>query len=73
LAGDGLRGRPRKWPRGAVLMSVYLPPDLKAEIERRASTRLMSMSEYALNLMLKGLDIERAKEAEEGAKAKEVP
>lgn len=72
MAGDGLRGRPRKWPGGVVLMSVYLPPDLKGEIERRAMARRMSMSEYALNLMLKGLDIERVKRAEEGGKAEEV-
>jgi len=73
LAGVGLRGRPRKWPGGAVLLSVYLPPDLKEEIERRAEAKHMSLSEYSLSLMLLGLDIERAKEAEKSVEAKEVP
>ncbi len=65
-------GRPRKWPGGAVLMSVYLPPDLKEELATRAAIRRMSLSEYALNLILRGLDIEKAEEAEQSAKAKEV-
>jgi hypothetical protein len=53
-------------------MSVYLPPDLKDELAMRAAVRRMSLSEYALNLMLKGLDIEKAEEAERSAKAKKV-
>ena len=53
-------------------MSVYLPPDLKEELAARAAIRRMSLSEYALNLMLKGLDIEKAEEAKKNAKAKEV-
>ena len=65
-------GRPRKWPTGATLMSIYLPPDLKEELATRAAIRHMSLSEYALNLILKGLDIEKAEEAERSAKAKEV-
>jgi hypothetical protein len=66
-------GRPRKWPRGAVLMSVYLPADLKAEIERRALARRMSTSEYAVSLMLRGLEVEKEMEAGQDGKAKEVP
>jgi hypothetical protein len=53
-------------------MSIYLPPDLKEELATRAAIRHMSLSEYALNLILKGLDIEKAEEAERSAKAKEV-
>jgi hypothetical protein len=65
-------GRPRKWPGGAVLMSVYLPPDLKEELATRAAIRHMSLSEYALNLMLKGLDIEKDEEAKKNGKAEEA-
>jgi hypothetical protein len=53
-------------------MSVYLPPDLKEELAGRAAVRRMSLSEYALNLILRGLDAEKAEEAERSAKAKEV-
>jgi len=66
-------GRPRKWPRGAVHMSIYLPADLRDEIERRALVRRMSISEYAVNLMLRGLEIEKEMEARQNAKTKEVP
>jgi hypothetical protein len=65
-------GRPKKWPGGAVLMSVYLPADLKEELAARAAVRHMSLSEYVLNLMLKGLDIEKSEEAERSGKAKEA-
>ena len=68
----GVVGRPRKWPGGAVLMSVYLPPDLKEELATRAAIRHMSLSEYTLNLMLKGLDIEKAEEAKKNGKAEEA-
>jgi len=53
-------------------MSVYLPSDLKEELATRAAFRRMSLSEYAVDLILKGLDIEKAEEAEKSAKAKEV-
>jgi len=53
-------------------MSVYLPPDLKEELDTRAAIRHMSLSEYTLNLILKGLEIEKTEEAERSAKAEEV-
>jgi hypothetical protein len=65
-------GRPRKWPRGAVHMSVYLPADLRDEIERRALAKRMSISEYAVNLMLRGLEIEKEMEARQNAETKKV-
>ena len=65
-------GRPRKWPAGATLMSVYLPPDLKEELEGRATAKNMSLSEYTVSLILRGLEVEKEMEAEENGKAKEA-
>jgi len=65
-------GRPKKWPSWSTYMTVYVPVELKEELATRAAIRQMSLSEYALNLMLKGLDVEKAEEAGQSAKAKEV-
>jgi hypothetical protein len=61
-------GRPRKWPGGAVHLSIYVPIDLREEIERRATARNMSISEYAVSLMLRGLEIEKETEKDGDAR-----
>jgi hypothetical protein len=66
-------GRLKKWPGGAVVMSIYIPVDLRNEIERRARARRMSLSEYAVRLLLSGLEAEKETEANRGAEAQEVP
>jgi len=65
-------GRPRKWVTWTTNMTIYLPADLKEELAVRAAARRMSLSEYALNLILKGLDIEKAEEAKRNGKTKEA-
>ena len=65
-------GRRRKW-QDAVIMTIYIPLDLKKDLEARAAARRKSLSEYAVSLILKGLEVEKAEEAERSAKAEEVP
>jgi hypothetical protein len=65
-------GRRKKW-QDAVIMTIYIPLDLKKELERRARAKRMSLSEYAVRLLLSGLEAEREKEANKGVEAKEVP
>jgi len=65
-------GRRKKW-QDAVIMTIYIPLDLKKELEARAAARRKSLSEYAVSLILKGLEAEKAEEANKDAKAKEVP
>ena len=65
-------GRPRKWATWTTNMSIYLPADLKEELATRAAIRRMSLSEYVLNLILKGLDVEKAEEVKKNGKAKEA-
>ena len=66
-------GRLRKWPEGAMIMTIYIPIDLRNEIERRARAKRMSLSEYAVRLLLSGLEAEKGTEANKDAKAEEVP
>jgi len=65
-------GRRKKW-QDAVIMTIYIPLDLKKELEARAAARRKSLSEYAVGLILKGLEAEKATEANKDAKAEEVP
>ena len=65
-------GRRKKW-QDAVIMTIYIPLDLKRDLEARAAARRKSLSEYAVGLILKGLEAEKAEEAERSAKAEEVP
>jgi len=65
-------GRRKKW-QDAVIMTIYIPLDLKKELEARAAARRKSLSEYAVSLILKGLEAEKETEANIDAKAKEVP
>ena len=65
-------GRPKKWPSWSTYMTVYVPAELKEELATRAAVRRMSLSEYTVSLILKGLGIEKAEEAEKGGKAKET-
>jgi hypothetical protein len=53
-------------------MTVYVPAELKEELATRAAVRHMSLSEYTVSLILKGLYAEKDEEAERSAKAKEV-
>ena len=53
-------------------MTVYVPAELKAELATRAAARRMSLSEYTVSLILKGLGNEKAEEAEKNGKAKEA-
>ena len=55
-------GRRKKW-QDAVIMTIYLPLDLKKELEERAAARRKSLSEYAVGLILKGLETEKNAEA----------
>ena len=65
-------GRHKKW-QDAVIMTIYIPLDLKKELEARAAARRKSLSEYAVGLILKGLEAEKETEANVDAKAEEVP
>jgi len=65
-------GRPKKWPSWSTYMTVYVPVDLKEELATRAAVRHMSLSEYTVNLILRGLDAEKAEEVEKSGKAKEA-
>ena len=56
-------GRRKKWPGDTVIMSIYLPLDLKKELEERAAAKRKSLSEYAVSLILKGLEAEKNAEA----------
>jgi ABC-type molybdate transport system permease subunit len=66
-------GRRKKWSGDAVIMTIYIPLDLKKVLEARAAARRKSLSEYAVSLILKGLEDEKGTEAERNAEAKEVP
>jgi hypothetical protein len=61
-------GRRKKW-QDAVIMTIYIPLDLKKELEARAAARRKSLSEYAVSLILKGLDAEKETEANIDAEA----
>jgi len=63
-------GRRKKWPGDTVIMTIYLPLDLKKELEERAAARRKSLSEYAVSLILKGLEVERGTQY---AETKKVP
>jgi len=65
-------GRPKKWPSWSTYMTVYVPVELKEELATRAAVRHMSLSEYTVSLILRGLDAEKAEEAERGGKTKEA-
>jgi hypothetical protein len=54
-------------------MTIYIPLDLKKELEARAAARRKSLSEYAVSLILKGLEAEKGTEVMQDAKAEEVP
>jgi hypothetical protein len=56
-------GRPKKWPGDAVIMTVYIPLDLKREIEKRARAKHMTVSEYVVSLLLNGLEADKNAEA----------
>jgi len=62
-------GRRKKWSGDAVIMTIYIPLDLKKELEARAATRRKSLSEYAVSLILKGLEAEKGTEVMQDAKA----
>jgi len=62
-------GRLRKWRGGAMVMSIYIPIDLRNEIERRARAKRMSLSEYVVSLILNGLEAEKGTEADRDAEA----
>ena len=64
-------GRRKKW-QDAVIMTIYLPLDLKKELEERAAARRKSLSEYAVGLILKGLEAEKGMEVMQDAETKEV-
>jgi len=66
-------GRRKKWSGDAVIMTIYIPLDLKKELEARAAARRKSLSEYAVSLILKGLEAEKGTEVMQDAKAEEVP
>ncbi len=61
-------GRRKKW-QDAVIMTIYIPLDLKKVLEARAAARRKSLSEYAVSLILKGLDAEKETEANIDAEA----
>ena len=62
-------GRRKKWSGDAVIMTIYIPLDLKKELEARAAARRKSLSEYAVSLILKGLEAEKGTEVMQDAKA----
>jgi hypothetical protein len=55
-----------------MVMTIYIPIDLRNEIERRARAKRMSLSEYTVSLILKGLEAERGTEANKDAETEEV-
>ena len=65
-------GRPKKWPSWSTYMTVYVPAELKEELATRAAVRHMSLSEYTVSLILRGLYAEKDEEAKKNGKAKEA-
>ena len=65
-------GRPKKWPSWSTYMTVYVPAELKEELATRAAVRHMSLSEYTVSLILRGLDAEKDEEAKKNGKAEEA-
>ena len=65
-------GSRKKW-QDSVIMTIYVPLDLKKELEERAAARRKSLSGYVVSLILKGLEAERGTEVGHDAEAKEVP
>jgi hypothetical protein len=63
--------RRRKW-QDAVIMTIYVPLDLKKELEERAAARRKSLSGYVVSLIQKGLEVEKMKEVMQDAEAKKV-
>jgi hypothetical protein len=54
-------------------MTIYVPLDLKKELEERAAARRKSLSGYVVSLILKGLEAEKGMEVMQDAEAKKVP
>jgi hypothetical protein len=62
----------KKW-QDAVIVTIYVPLDLKKELEERAAARRKSLSGYVVSLILKGLEAEKGTEVMQDAEAKKVP
>jgi len=61
----------KKW-QDAVIMTIYVPLDLKKELEERAATKRKSLSGYVVSLIQKGLEVEKGMEVMQDAAAKKV-
>ena len=63
--------KPKKW-QDSVIMTIYVPLDLKKELEERAAARRKSLSGYVVSLIQKGLEAEKREEVMRDAEAKKV-
>ncbi|MCG2890257.1 MAG: hypothetical protein L7G97_05640 [Acidilobus sp.] len=61
----------KKW-QDAVIMTIYVPLDLKKELEERAAAKRKSLSGYVVSLIQKGLEVEKGMEVMQDAEAKKV-
>jgi len=61
----------KKW-QDAVIMTIYVPLDLKKELEERAAAKRKSLSGYVVSLIQKGLEVEKGTEVMQDAEAKKV-
>jgi len=61
----------KKW-QDAVIMTIYVPLDLKKELEERAAAKRKSLSGYVVSLIQKGLEVEKGMEVMQDAAAKKV-
>ena len=63
--------KPKKW-QDSVIVTIYVPLDLKKELEERAAARRKSLSRYVVSLIQRGLEAEKREEVMRDAEAKEV-
>jgi len=61
----------KKW-QDAVIMTIYVPLDLKKELEERAAAKRKSLSGYVVSLIQKGLEVEKGTEVMQDAETKKV-
>ena len=61
----------KKW-QDAVIMTIYVPLELKKELEERAVAKRKSLSGYVVSLIQKGLEVEKGMEVMQDAEAKKV-
>ena len=63
--------KPKKW-QDSVIVTIYVPLDLKKELEERAAARRKSLSRYVVNLIQKGLEVEKREEVMRDAETEKV-